>query len=428
VSARVIVVGAGLAGLVAACRLAEAGVRVDVVAKGVGGLHLSAGTIGVLGYAPDRVDEIAPALERLRGERPDHPYARMDPGRVADGVEVLRSALGADRLVGDLDRNMLVPTALGAARPSALVPDTMAEGRLEPGARYLLVGLRALRDFSPDLAAATLPLAADHAGVPGVEARPAWLGASPRPDAADTGGMVFARAFDDAGFRRDVAAELRPLIAGGERVGLPAVLGLRSSREAWEHLQDLLGAPVFEIPTLPPCIPGVRIYEALRARLRALGGGVLMGSVAVGADRYGDRLTGVLVESSDRTRIERADAAVLASGGFASGGLDLDSRGRLRETVFDLPVVGAPGQVGDQLDPRYFGEHLLLTAGLAVDADMRPVDADCDPALVNLHAAGAIIAGATPWREHSGEGICLASAITAADAVLANVADPARSA
>ena len=63
----VIVVGTGLAGLTAAVRLAEGGARVLVLAKGIGATHLSAGTIDVLGYAPERVErplEVLPALPR----------------------------------------------------------------------------------------------------------------------------------------------------------------------------------------------------------------------------------------------------------------------------------------------------------------------------------------------------------------------------
>ena len=62
----VIVVGTGLAGLVAATRLAEGGARVLVLAKGVGATHLSPCTIDVLGYAPDRVEQPAGGWEGVR--------------------------------------------------------------------------------------------------------------------------------------------------------------------------------------------------------------------------------------------------------------------------------------------------------------------------------------------------------------------------
>ena len=52
VASRVIVIGAGVAGLTAALRLARAGLNVTLLTKGVGGLQLSQGTVDVLGYSP----------------------------------------------------------------------------------------------------------------------------------------------------------------------------------------------------------------------------------------------------------------------------------------------------------------------------------------------------------------------------------------
>src|SRR5262249_6547472 len=52
-----VVIGVGLAGLVAAIRVAERGKRVLVVAKGVGSTHLGGATIDVLGYAPEAVEQ-----------------------------------------------------------------------------------------------------------------------------------------------------------------------------------------------------------------------------------------------------------------------------------------------------------------------------------------------------------------------------------
>ncbi|MCZ7542112.1 MAG: hypothetical protein M5R40_00570 [Anaerolineae bacterium] len=51
------------------------------------------------------------------------------------------------------------------------------------------------------------------------------------------------------------------------RVGFPAVLGLYDAARVQAVLADALGAPVFEITTLPPSVPGMRLYHALRARL-----------------------------------------------------------------------------------------------------------------------------------------------------------------
>ncbi len=75
----------------------------------------------------------------------------------------------------------------------------------------------------------------------------------------------------------------------------------------------------------------------LVAALRAAGGELVLGPDAVGVEGGRGRVTGVLVHRAARTRAVPADAVVLATGGFASGGIDLDSHGHLRETVAGLP-------------------------------------------------------------------------------------------
>jgi glycerol-3-phosphate dehydrogenase subunit B len=49
---------------------------------------------------------------------------------------------------------------------------------------------------------------------------------------------------------------------------------------------------------------------------------------------------------------------------------------------------------------------------------MRPVDAAGEAIFDNLFVVGAELAGAEPWREKSGEGISLVTALRAAEAIL----------
>jgi glycerol-3-phosphate dehydrogenase subunit B len=412
---RAVVVGAGLAGLAAAIRLAQGGAAVTVVAKGAGGLHLSPGTIDVLGYGPERVDELPEALPAFVADRPDHPYARLSPEPLGEALEWFRGLVPALRYVGDPGRNMLLPTAVGAARPTALAPASVAAGELGGGARLAVVGLRSLKDLYPGLVAENL----SRADVPGgpVEARALEVGWSARPGRADVAGPVHARGLDDPAERRRLADELRPLVEPGETVLLPAVVGLERAGEAWDDLQELLGAPVAEVPTVPPCVPGMRLQRALTEALAAAGGRLVIGPDTVGLEVASGRVMGVEVRQAARVRAVPADAVVLATGGFASGAIELDSRGGLRETVAGLPVR-APVPGGPRLSPRHFDDQPLMRSGLAVDERMRPVDDEGRPVWANLHAAGALVAGAEPWREKSGEGICLAGAVAAASAIL----------
>ncbi|MFN8110079.1 MAG: glycerol-3-phosphate dehydrogenase subunit GlpB [Thermoleophilia bacterium] len=414
---RVVVVGAGLAGLVAATRLVGEGVACTVLAKGLGGLTLSPGTIDVLGYAPETVVEDLPgAVAAFVADNPDHPYAQLAGGAIGRGIDVLRDAVQPVRLEGDGQRNMLLPTIIGGVRPTASAPGGLAAGALAAGARYLLVGFDAMRDAPMGLCAANLPLSAAARGIPDVTARAVTLRSSPRPGEADVGTVTFARAFDDPVFMARVAAELRPMVRPGELVAFPAVLGMDRSLEVIAELAARVGAPVCEIATIPPSVPGMRMDAALRRRLAQAGCPVVIGPTVLDLERdAGGRVTTMRVEAGGGVDPRAVDAVILATGGLASGAIHVDSRGTMRETVADLPLAHDPG-VDARFDASASGRHPGMAIGVAVDGDMRPLAADGTPWAPNVFVAGALIGGALPWREGSGEGICLASAVTAADA------------
>jgi len=52
------------------------------------------------------------------------------------------------------------------------------------------------------------------------------------------------------------------------------------------------------------------------------------------------------------------------------------------------------------------------------DRSMRALDASGEVIYNNLYVIGAELAGAQPWREKSGEGISVVTAVRAADAIL----------
>ena len=400
-----VVVGAGLAGLTAAVRLAERGQRVAVVARGLGATHLAPATIDVLGYVGSR--RVASPARWLGKLPPDHPYSRVGAGVLAESVEWLKKAAG---YVGDLTENLLLPTAAGAAKPSAVVPESFAGGDLRKGGSFVFVGFRGLKDFYP-------AYLAENVAQFGCEARALEVVRPPGPG-ADLNALRLARELDRPAFRAWLVRELRGKLAPDERVGFPAVLGLEDAPRAWRELQEALGRPVFEVPTLPPSVSGIRLFERLKRQLQAAGGRLVVGDAVVRGETAGRRLESVLAEGAARPLRFRASSFVLATGGFASGGLELDSYGHVRETALDLPVAGVPGAGEPRFRPGYFDDHPLARAGLAVDELLRPVDAAGRPCAENLYAAGGIIAGAVPWREQSGNGIALATGYAAAAAVL----------
>lgn len=402
----VIVVGLGLAGLTASLAAAERGARVLALGRGYGTTHFRSGTVDVLGYAGgEPVGNPREALGSLCREQPGHPYALLRD-ELEPALRLVRDAAAESslELLGDLDANRLLPTALGTLRPACLHQPSM--GADLRGASVLAAGIDGYRDFEAALFASALPAAAAPRGIE-LEVRAARVEMPPlHRRHLDAPGL--ARLFEQAWFRDQFLASLRPHLGGATHVALPAVLGLDRAAEVHALLERRLGLRVVELPALPPSVPGMRLQRALESALRVRGGRVQVGARAR-LVREGGRSTLEVEAAAHPLRIPLR-RLVLATGGPVSGGLVVERSGRVVETVAGLPVEQPAG------DPeRWYGEDFLGTgvqpvslAGLRVDASMRPLG-DGEVIDPDLFAAGGLLAGAGRPRELSADGIACAS-------------------
>jgi len=413
----VIVVGAGLAGMFAGALAAQRGARTLVIARGLGGTHLGPGTVDVWGHAQPspRPSPVRQEREQER-EKPlvDNPEAELKQRRARKhplglaGLPALRAALTEFQkicaaagypFVGDLQHNFFLPTALGAARPTCLAPESFAAGDLRRRPDELtLARLSGFRDFFADLAVSNL-----IAG--GYAARAVSLDLANFPTRRDSFATDLARSFDDARYRAQVADGWRAALKGVSRLGLPAILGLDEPVTAWRDLSDRLGVEIFEIPILPPSVPGMRLFNVLQRTIEAARGRVTLGPGVKGWVQAG-RSGGVIAETAGGPRKYSARSILLAIGGFRHGGLESPAKGEVTESVFNLPVT-----TGRQwFAPLYWDEQPYAQFGVRVNAKMQPVDADGEVIYPNVFAIGGILAGADRLSEGSREGIDLATA------------------
>jgi len=410
-----LVLGAGLSGLVAALRAAEQGRRVKVIAKGMGAHHWNAGTIDVLGYlAGDEQPVEAPwtAMARLED---DHPYQLIerDAARAAlTWFQTLTARCGLGYAGADGERNMLLPSPAGAWRPVFLAPAAQAGGEADAGRPMLIVGLEGMRDFYPHFIVRNLTAA-------GQPARAATLPWSVVSAARDRNSVQLAALLDEPAAQQRLVSALKLVAQPGERIGLPAILGLHRHTEVMAALQRELKCPVFEIPTLPPSVPGIRLTTALRHELERRGVRVEVGMEVIGFHAEGDAIQWVETATSARPLRHRAAAYLLATGGVLGGGFSSDPGGRFWETIFDLPLT-VPQDRTQWFRPLFLDPQgqPAFRGGVSVDSSFQPVDADGRPVYANLWAAGGALAHADPILERSLEGIAIVTGVAAADAIV----------
>lgn len=236
----------------------------------------------------------------------------------------------------------------------------------------------------------------------------------------DANNVHLAAELDKPEHRERLGAALKAAVRPGERIGLPAILGLNDHAQTVAVLSRLAGAPVFEIPTLPPSVPGLRLTAALRRLLSARNVRVEVGMEVIGVRVEEGIVRAVATDTSARPLEHAGRGFVLATGGVLGGGFNSDHHGRLWETIFDLPL-SVPQDRGQWFRPLFLDPEgqPVFRGGVTVNRDFQPLDGRGGVVYRNLWAAGGVLAGADGIQEHSLEGIALASGVAAGEAAAA---------
>lgn len=396
-----IVIGMGLAGLTAARTAVEMGAKVLIIGRGMGSITLFGNTIDVLGSIPPGTD-MEVGITRWIATNPRHPYARTGWAGIAESLNTFRGLFPPPYTFDTVGSgNSLVPTGAGTLRPTYLLPVSMTAGAGMSEADTLIVGLKGFKDFQSDTVSLHLQCRGVNLSLPryGLEGLTA---------------IALARLMDEEPFRARLGEAIRRQMAGEKRIGLPAILGLRAPADVLKTLETVTGVRVFEIPMLPPSIPGLRIFNRFREILIAKGATFLMGNPVAAADLKEGRCAGITVHNPPLSTVYRAESYILATGRFLGGGLWADME-RIAEPLFHLPVF-QPESRGEWFREQFFQPetHPIHRAGIVTDEDLRPVDAEGKVILKNVRAAGSILAHHQAIEEHSREGIDIATGDLAA--------------
>jgi glycerol-3-phosphate dehydrogenase subunit B len=218
--------------------------------------------------------------------------------------------------------------------------------------------------------------------------------------------------------REKLARVIQPLVKQSKIIGLPAILGLYRTHEVIAHLEELIGVPLFEIPTIPPSVPGLRLKEAFERGLRSKGVQYFSLTNALKVRQSADDCFETQIGRDNVEHIVDSRGVILASGRFIGGGLFAD-RTHIRETIFNLPVYQPDSRNDwhhrDFLDAR---GHSVNQAGLEIDDTFRPLNDSGKPAFETLFAAGSILAHNDWKRMKCGAGLAIATAFGAVNSFM----------
>jgi glycerol-3-phosphate dehydrogenase subunit B len=387
----VIVIGAGVAGLIAGARLAGEGLKVALVTAGEPTACLSTGCI-------DLCSQNENPLWGIAGLPDEHPFqliacsaicqALADFGRITTEREL--------PYLGETERNQLVLSAIGTFKTTCLVPVTMQASPQSMDEKIHIVTFAGLKDFYPGYILSRLKNASFSTYNAGVSTT-----------------MGIAANFEEEAFLEAFLLWLEKLNIREDKIAVPAVLGLESAAAIVKKIECRLERPAFEIPTIPPSMPGRRLFNVLKDHFRSRGGDIYWDWPVTGVEKTGSLIEAVVTETQGRPNSLNARAFILASGSFVGGGLHA-RRDTIIEKVFGLPVF-VPGDRETWFDHDYFSaNHGIGQAGIAVNDSFRPVDCQWD----NIFACGAILAHVEALKNGCGHGLAIATGYEAAKSCL----------
>lgn len=422
----VAIIGGGLAGLTCGIALQQHGKRCVIINNGQAAIDFASGSLDLLSRMPDGsvVENINENLTALRTALPAHPYSLLGAEKViakAQDFERLANALNLD-LIGSSEKNHWRVTGLGSLRGAWLSPNsvpTVQGNETFPHKRIAVLGIEGYHDFQPQLLAANLVLNPQFAHC---EVTSGFLNIPQldelRQNAREFRSVNIAQLLEHKLAFNDLVSEIIESAQGANAVLLPACFGLEN-QEFMNALRDATKLALFELPTLPPSLLGMRQRIQLRRKFESLGGLMINGDSALNAHFEGDRVHCIKTRLLEDEEII-ADNFVLAAGSFFSKGL-VSEFDKIYEPVFESDIIGVEG-FNDKdrfswTNHRFANPQPYQSAGVAINEHCQVQKGG--QFLANLYATGNVIGGFNALELGCGSGVAVVTALAVADEILA---------
>ncbi len=407
------IIGTGLAGIAAAVFALNRGISCTLTGN-TGALAYTTGYLDLLGFSNSRfLTDPWKGLADLASTWPKHPLTVLDPLHIEKAFTEFTDFISAIGIGYNRPgrENLQAITPAGTLKPTLCVPLTMAKGidALRRKAPCTVFGFHGLKGFSAHQISANLKNI-----WPDIEAKTLQF---PGHTGGELYAEVAARALEVPQNRILLAEILKKEGGSSSYLGLPAILGMHNPDLVQSDLEQLSGFSLFEIPTMPPSVPGIRLREIIEQTLPAKGVTMIPQQKI---DRIDMQTKGIRLFLGDNYGpIEiTAQSALLATGRFLSGGLEAHFD-HITEPLLDLPVHQPSSRQNwyqeEYLDSRGHEIHL---AGITTDASFRPLKVGGNVYDKRVFAAGIVLAHQDWIRQRCGAGVAIATAFAAINGIV----------
>ncbi len=367
-----VIIGGGLAGLVAGISLQRKGQSTAIVSTGQNALHFFSGSFESMQEAPpEMLSVFGDAGIRLHYQ---------------EGVRLM---------------------PLGSFRPSCLsLEDISLFSSPQFARKVLVVNFMGYHDFFSSFLAEGLEKQGMQCRIrllnlPELEK----LEQSP----SEMRSVQIARTMDR--IWEKVVQEVRVLLKDEDTVVLPQVFGLQDTSVPGRIKQGIPAQVVF-CGTQPPSVPGIRTQMLLKRRYEVLGGTYLMGDEAVEAHVHEARVHSIRTRNLDSHYLE-AGHFILATGGLFSKGLRSNPFS-IFEPVFGLDVDYNPDR-NAWYDKNFAADQPYMAYGVKTDATLHALSGGIP--FENLFAIGSVLGQTHPELGQAG-GLAVRSALEVVDQIM----------
>jgi glycerol-3-phosphate dehydrogenase subunit B len=420
-----LIIGGGIAGLTCGIKCASHGLHTAIISGGMNSLHFSSGSIDIAGYTPagDIVKKPFEYIKKLAKENSSHPYTKTGLPGVRESIRFITEKLSEEGITlnNNDDLNHFHITALGTLKPTYLSQESVFSTKVvdivNSGQKLAILNFKGFRDYYPEQTAANLKkntLFKNTEIILGNISLPYYM--NTEKNLHEFRSIDIARIFETEKYLPRIAEEIKKASGGATAVSLPAFIGINNYKIIRKKLEAMTGKFIYEIPSLPPSILGLRLDHALKNSFIRLGGEYIAGERVLSGS-IKDNQAGFLTTRNSGNIPVKSKFFVLATGSFLSGGLTagFDS---ITEPLFGLKVKS------DNMKSKWYSSNFFdkksqpfLSYGVETDNRFNPVSYD-GKTIKNLFCAGSVLSGYNPVSEGCGGGVAVSTGFKCAERII----------